>query len=290
MLIKIFQIGWNYSQDGPGNRLIFHFQGCNFDCPWCSNPEGRSREGEIFIRPELLVPEVCPHGMISGGRLNREFCHACPGKECLHKNRNQGIRLTAQAYRVEELVKKALEARPLFFDGGGVTISGGEATVQFEGLKALVRELKDAGIHTALETNGSHRSLIALLPFVDLLIFDLKHWDFGFAESVLKNNGRYVMENLKACIASEQDILVRITLIPGFNDSERDSAQFGTLLSSLRVQEKFRLELLCYHRYGKEKWAAIGQEYHGPEESIGETNKVQYKEILESFGLSLVST
>lgn len=38
--IYIFQKGFNYSQDGPGNRLVYHLSGCNLYCPWCSNPEG----------------------------------------------------------------------------------------------------------------------------------------------------------------------------------------------------------------------------------------------------------
>ena len=80
----------------------------------------------------------------------------------------------------------AVDSKPLFFDGGGVTLTGGEATLQFEGVKALLSELKKAGIHTALETNGSHPRLEELLPQTDLLIFDLKHWDFSLAREVLK--------------------------------------------------------------------------------------------------------
>ncbi len=37
--IRYFQKGFNFSQDGPGNRLVYHLYGCNFRCPWCSNPE-----------------------------------------------------------------------------------------------------------------------------------------------------------------------------------------------------------------------------------------------------------
>lgn len=41
--IYIFQKGFNFSQDGPGNRLVYHLSGCNMLCPWCSNPEGMAK-------------------------------------------------------------------------------------------------------------------------------------------------------------------------------------------------------------------------------------------------------
>ena len=43
MELWYFQKGFNFSQDGPGNRLVYHLCGCNLRCPWCSNPEGMRR-------------------------------------------------------------------------------------------------------------------------------------------------------------------------------------------------------------------------------------------------------
>ena len=83
VVVRIFQKGFHYSQDGPGNRLIYHLQGCNLRCPWCANPEGLLLDG---------------------------------GTE----------------YTVEELVAEAKRSRMMFFDGGGVTLTGGEVTMQFE--------------------------------------------------------------------------------------------------------------------------------------------------------------
>lgn len=128
MIIRIFNKGFNFSQDGPGNRLVYHLQGCNLYCPWCSNPEGMD---------------------ISGG----------------------------ESYKVEELISEALSCKPMLFSGGGVTLTGGEPTLQFDAVSELLRGLTDNGINTALESNGTHRRLPDLFKFVDHLILDFKHPD-----------------------------------------------------------------------------------------------------------------
>ena len=53
--MRIFQRGFNFSQDGPGNRLVYHLQGCNLRCPWCSNPEGLDLHGGTPAAVEELL-------------------------------------------------------------------------------------------------------------------------------------------------------------------------------------------------------------------------------------------
>lgn len=59
MDLHIFQRGFNFSQDGPGNRLVYHLQGCNLHCPWCSNPEGMTFAGERSVPWRTLWPRFC---------------------------------------------------------------------------------------------------------------------------------------------------------------------------------------------------------------------------------------
>ena len=51
--LHIFQKGFNYSQDGPGNRLVYHLKGCNLKCPWCSNPEGINPNNSVGYSTEV---------------------------------------------------------------------------------------------------------------------------------------------------------------------------------------------------------------------------------------------
>lgn len=68
--IHIFQKGFNYSQDGPGNRLVYHLAGCNLKCPWCSNPEGMEvTKNATALTIEAIVKEAlsCKMMFIDGG-------------------------------------------------------------------------------------------------------------------------------------------------------------------------------------------------------------------------------
>lgn len=175
--MQIFQKGFNYSQDGPGNRLVYHLTGCNMRCPWCSNPECMETGGEN------LSPE--------------------------------------------EIYSEALSCRALFFDGGGVTFTGGEPTLQFEELKTALILLKKAGISAAIESNATHPRLAELFPLLDALILDFKHWDDGAHFAATGQHNRAVKENLCAAFSLHPNLLVRTVLIKGFNDTQNDAEAFA---------------------------------------------------------------
>ena len=62
----------------------------------------------------------------------------------------------------------------MFFSGGGVTFTGGEATLWGDELILLLTRLQELGIHTAIETNGTSPRLGEIAEHVDYLIMDIK--------------------------------------------------------------------------------------------------------------------
>lgn len=173
----IFQKGFNFSQDGPGNRLVYHLCGCNLRCPWCSNPEGFSFEN---------------------------------GKK----------------HTVDEIVLEVLRSKAMMFDNGGVTFTGGEATIQFDELKEALIKLKENNINTCIETNGINDRLSELFPYLDLLIMDIKHYNPVIHKKVTGLANESTLKNAVSRINSNQPLLLRIPLIGGFNSSVSDAKKF----------------------------------------------------------------
>lgn len=232
--LYIFQKGFNYSQDGPGNRLVYHLSGCSLSCPWCSNPEGKA------------------HG-------------------------------AGTAREISDLVAEAVSAKPMFFDGGGVTLTGGEATEQFPAVQAFLAALKAQGIHTCIETNGMHPRLPELAALVDHLIMDIKHPDDEAHKAGIGASNRTVLANLDAL--SGRQVAVRIPLIGGFNDTAADS--FADLLKGRHIT----LEVLRYHEYGRDKYKALGLTYPMTEKAhISDETYRNFTQTLRNAGIRVIQT
>lgn len=234
--MKIFRKGFNYSQDGPGNRLVYHLQGCNFQCKWCSNPES--------------MGDACP---------------ACA------------------SYTVDELADEARRSALMFFGGGGVTLTGGEPTVQFGETAAFLRLLKQQGIHTAVETNGSHPNLPELLPDIDFLIMDFKHYDEERHRFWTGVSGRSVRKNLEQISRAGRQALIRIPVINGVNvDPEGFAEYFETLDCGALT-----FEFLAYHEFGKDKWT---RPYEIEDGFVSDADMAWFRKVFEDRGLKVTET
>ena len=239
--MNIFQKGFNFGQDGPGNRLVYHLQGCNMRCPWCSNPEGMDKN---------------PSHM-------REH----------NKNRTE--------ITVDGLVDEILRSRAMFFGGGGVTLTGGEPTLQFDEVFELLKKLTEEKINTCVETNGSHKRLAELAPFINHLIIDLKHTNERTHIEFTGITAETTKKNIIKAAECGVDLTVRIPLINGFNATNTDAEDFRKFFSQLD-KSKFKAELLPYHEYGKDKWAKNHMEYKMQDGFVTDEQIAEFSKILNS--------
>ena len=284
MKLKVFQKGFNVAQDGPGNRLVYHLQGCNMRCEWCANPESFNREGSLMIKEKQLLDSVCPYGAIRKQSLDRSFCKTCSDRVCITTHKNQGIRMSCQEYEIESLVEEVLRSRPLFYDGGGVTLTGGEATLQFDAVERFLKTITKLGIHTVLETNATHPNLEQLFPYLGRLIMDFKHYDNEKHKKYTGIGNAEIIRNMKKAFNLHPDVLVRIPLIKGFNHTVQDAQIF----SDFFLQESTNhvmFEMLPYHEYGRIKWQQCGYEYRPIDAKISKRDLEEYEKVFKNNNL-----
>ena len=180
----IANIKRNSLDDGPGIRTVIFFKGCPLSCVWCQNPETKSPSQEISFEASNCLEckeciKVCESGAIdfkNKYRIDREICNFC-GK-CIDVCRGEALSFVGKEYTVDELLKIILKDKP-FYDnsGGGITLTGGEPTCHFHYVEEFLKKVKENNVHVCLETCGLYNPDLfrrAILPYVDLIYFDLK--------------------------------------------------------------------------------------------------------------------
>ncbi len=253
--------------------------------PWCSNPESIAEGGCILALGEE-ADRLCPFGAVRNGMPDAGKCDACE-KPCLSAH-SRFLRMSCTEEDTDDVLREVDRSKMLFFDGGGVTFTGGEATLQWDALETLLSALHERGVHTALETNGSHPRLPELFDRIDWLILDCKHWDDETHRRVIGASNRQTLRNLRAAAELRSQLLVRIPLVGGFNDSEHDAQKFRETLSCLRPEHA--VEVLRYHEYGRDKWKQCGMEYGMHDAFVSDETYRQFCAVLRDSGLRLIHT
>ena len=262
----VFDIQRLSLHDGPGIRTTVFLKGCPLNCRWCQNPEGLRAGRQLEYTESACVGcgacvKACPRGVhvLEAGvhRMARSACVLCG--RCVAACIPRALEIAGREMDVESVFAVASEDRPYYeSSGGGVTLSGGEPLAQPDFCVALLARFKRAGIHTALDTSlhGPAGALDKVLPLTDLFLADIKHMDGVAHRAGTGVDNAPILENLRRVCAAGGQVIVRVPVVPGFNDSEAAMEGVASFLSGLKGI--VAVELLPYHKLGEPKATRLG--------------------------------
>jgi pyruvate formate lyase activating enzyme len=224
----IFSVKRYSIHDGPGIRVTFFMKGCPLSCLWCHNPEGISPFPEKIQRIKKVA--------------DKEFSEE---------------EEVGKFYSVDNILNILAQERVFLNQSkGGVTFSGGEPMLQNEFLLEALKACKQNGYHTAVDTSGfsSAENYKSVIPFTDLFLFDIKHLDDKKHFELTGVSNKKILDNFKLIAESRKDIMLRIPVIPGFNDDDVYMAELKNFISSAGSEAIRKINLLPYHKIGSSKY------------------------------------
>lgn len=255
--------------DGPGIRTVVYFKGCGLKCKWCHNPETLSAEKQILYTEAKCIHcgkciEVCPtHHKINGNVMLflRDDCTAC-GK-CAQVCPSLALELCGKEKTVNGLFEEINKDSHYYaISGGGVTFSGGECLLYADFVAEVAKKCRESGIATAVESAFfvPFRNVERVLSNTDLFFADLKIPDPQKHRRFTGQDNTLIIENIGRLSELHGNIIIRIPVIPGVNDSEEDIIGFAEIIRSFGKGIRM-IELLKYNNLAEGKYAVVGREY-----------------------------
>ncbi|MCM8773090.1 MAG: glycyl-radical enzyme activating protein [Candidatus Omnitrophica bacterium] len=266
MKALIFNIQRFCIHDGPGIRTTIFFKGCNLNCWWCHNPESKKDSPELMFYWDkcilcLSCVRNCPEFALTFLEeekkivYNKEKCKGC--FKCASVCPTETILKCGEYMELEDVYKKIIRDKDFYENSnGGITASGGEPLLYSEFIRELFKKLKEEKIHTCIETAGCVKwnFFENAIEFTDLFLYDFKSGDEKKLKEATGGDLNLILENLDNLRKEKKEIVIRIPIIPEFNDSQEELKK---IVNKLENFKEIKIEFLKFNYFGKSKYKAL---------------------------------
>lgn len=224
------------SVDGPGNRTAVFLQGCNYNCLYCHNPETIDHCNQCGT-----CVNTCPYNalFLKDNKVvwNKELCENCD--ECLKScPRNSCPKVKEMS--IDDVIIEINKIKPFI---SGITVSGGECTLQVEFLIALFKEVKKMGLTAFVDTNGSkplwkNKELIEVM---DMAMIDVKSFEPKEHKILTGMDNSTVLENVKYLAEINKLYEVRTVIVPEVLDNYNNVDKISRLIAELNPNIRYKI-------------------------------------------------
>jgi len=266
------------TEDGPGLRTTVFLKGCTLKCEWCHNPESIESKPQIqWIESRCIGCKICLDtckknalSESTGGIvINRQLCEGC-GK-CVEECPSTAMEIMGVRWSVDDLVQEVLKDRAYFenSDQGGITISGGEVTMQSRFVEQVLKKLQEENIHTAIDTCGfcKWESLERLLPYSNHLLFDLKEIDGDLHKKYTGSDNALILENVRKLadylksVNYETKLWLRTPIIPDATANVETVKRIADFINQHLSDVVERWDLCAFNNLCTDKYLRLGTEW-----------------------------
>lgn len=262
----IFDISRFCQSDGPGIRTTIFLKGCPLNCIWCHNPESQHIKPEIMYSKKACIHcakcvDVCKnrcHTIKDTHVFNRTLCDECG--ECVKVCPSKALEYVGRYCSAEEIIAEAVKDKVYYEEsGGGITVSGGEPMMQIDFLETLLTLAKKEKLHTCIETCGYAKKcdFEKIAPLVDCFLYDFKESNNEKHCLFTGVDNHLILENLALLNSIGSMIILRVPLIPGYNDTYEHMKGIAAVVNKHKCIKK--IEIMPYHALGVSKAEAIGR-------------------------------
>jgi pyruvate formate lyase activating enzyme len=291
---SIFNIQKFCIHDGDGIRTCVFLKGCPLRCIWCHNPESFEKTPALSFNKQKCILcgsclSFCSARSIENNALtiNREICSKC-GKcttDCLNDaNEIIGKEVTA-AEVFDEVIKDKM-----FYEasGGGITITGGEPSYQEDFTLELLTLSKNADISFAIETCGigSREFYKNCADLNTTFLYDIKCLDSVRHKELTGADNSHILSNLQYLMDRCADIIIRLPMIPGCNDSDNDIIKLSDFLNKNKGRYRYA-EIMPFHSLGTGKAEKINEVTHYFHDNASENEISHWVSLFSSHDINV---